>query len=143
MTLETDHRDGVARCASLIERAIRTHDALPNDRKQKLANWPDYPQESEDAYGYTEERSPKFKPTPTDVSIMLPVMAWLAWLSNQNNGRRDVGLLFERARRRSWWKVAQKHGRSERQVKRWYDGAVTAIYEKHTSEVWNLRARNG
>lgn len=142
LAMEPDHREGVARCAMLIGRAIRTHDALPNDREQKLANWPDYPQEAEDAYGYTEERAPRFSPTPTDVSNMLPVMAWLAWLSNQNNGRRDLGLLFKRARKQAWWRIAQHHGMSERQVKRWYDGAVTAIYEKHSSEVWTLRSKN-
>ncbi len=61
-----DERDGVARCALLLRRAIRTHDALPDRYRQRV--WPDYLQSSADAYGYTDVRPPKFRPNPKDVS---------------------------------------------------------------------------
>lgn len=71
-----DEREGAIRCALLLRRAIRTNDALPDRYRQRA--WPDYLQSSSEAYGYTDARPPKFKPTPKDVSNLLPVMAWLA-----------------------------------------------------------------
>lgn len=132
-----DEVEGAVRCALLLRRAICTNDALPDKYRQR--SWPDYLQSSADAYGYTDVRPPKFKPTPKDVSNLLPVMAWLAWLREQNNGERDFKIIMGRARNIAWWRLAQRYGRSERQVQRWFDGAVAAIYGHFEKEVWELK----
>lgn len=131
-----DDQDGVARCALLLRRAIRTHDALPDRYRQRV--WPDYLQSSADAYGYNDAKPPKFRPSPKDVSNLLPVMGWLVWIREQNNGERDFKIIMGRARNIAWWRLAQRYGRSERQVQRWYDGAVAAIYGHFKRDVWDL-----
>ena len=129
-------KEGVARCATLLRRAILTNDALPDRYRQRT--WPDYIRAPGDAYGYSEVRPPKFRPSPRDVSNMLPVMDWLCWLGEKTNGGRDVKLVMARARGVPWWRLAQRHGRSERQVQRWFDGAVAAIYGRFRKQVWDL-----
>ena len=130
-------KEGVAHCATLLRRAILTNDALPDRYRQKT--WPDYIRAPEDAYGYSQVRPPKFRPSPRDVSNMLPVMDWLCWLGGQTNGGRDAKLVMARARGVPRWRLAQRHGRSERQVQRWFDGAVAAIYGRFRKQVWEFQ----
>ena len=133
-----DHEDGAARCADLLRRAILTHDALPGREIAKVTSWPAIIREAHEAYGYDDSRPPRFNPTPRDVSNLLPVMAWICWLEQGHNGERDAKIIMSRARRAPWWKLAQRFGRSERTVQRWYDGAVAAIYGHFQNEVWDL-----
>lgn len=133
-----DHTDGAARCAELLRRAILTHDALPGGDIVSVTRWPEIIRDAQEAYGYGDTRPPRFSPTPRDVSNLLPVMAWLCWLEQEYNGQRDVKIIMSRARRAPWWKLAQRFGRAERTVQRWYDGAVAAIYGRFEAEVWEL-----
>ena len=137
-----DHQEGVARCAELLRRAVLTHDVLPDTTAGKVAaratSWPETVKESDEAYGYEPAKRPRFRPTPRDVSNLLPVMAWICWLEQGHNGERDAKIIMSRARRAPWWKLAQRFGRSERTVQRWYDGAVAAIYGHFQNEVWDL-----
>ena len=129
--------DGLARCSLLIKRAVLTHDSLPRAiRHQALASHPDVIQETADAYGYTDIRPSKFNPTPRDISNWLPVFGWLCWIRGTNNGGRSYKVLVCRARNVSWWKLAQRFGRSERTVQRYHDGAVSQIYNQFDLEVW-------
>lgn len=133
-----DYRNGIARCATLLERALKTLRALPdNDRRAITNSWPDFVRDPLDAYGYTEARPPRFRPTPKDVSVMLEVLARLSWLDRQvtSDGPRDVKIIVARAYGSPWWRLAQRFGRSERTVQRWHDGAVTRIYSTFMAEV--------
>lgn len=133
-----DHNEGTYRCAELLRRAIRTHDALPATLATPTTFWPDVVRNPEDAYGYGDARPPRFSPTPRDVSNLLPVLAWITWLQNQNLGQRDVKIIVARARKTPWWKLAQMFGRSERTVQRWHDGGIAAIYGRFEEETWGL-----
>jgi len=128
--------EGAARTWELIRRAVLTHDALPGKRRASLVSRIDVVREINEAYGYTDERPPKFAASPRDVSNMLPVLKWLCVHRQKNNGERDFKLMLARARNVPWWKLATKFGRSERQVQRWLDGAVTGIYLDNRDELW-------
>lgn len=129
-------KEGIARTWELIRRAVLTHDALPGKRRASLVSRIDIVREINEAYGYTDVRPPKFVASPRDVSNMLPVLKWLCEHRRKNNGERDFKLLLARARGVPWWKLATKFGRSERQVQRWLDGAVTDIYLDNRAELW-------
>jgi hypothetical protein len=134
-----DKADGCAKAWTLIKRAIQTHDALPGARRQSLVAQVEIVREFQEAYGYNEARPPKFTPTPRDVSNMLPVLAWLCWIRQQpGHGNRDFKLLAARARKAPWWKLAQRFGRCERTIQRWFDGAVAQVYDRFEPEVWDL-----
>ena len=134
---EDREAEGIARCAELIRRAILTHDALPGEKLAQLVADSQMVRSFNESYGYDDVRPPKFAPTPRDVSNMLPVLEWLCQHRQENNGGRDFKVLLCRARDVPWWKLAMRFGRSERTVKRWFDGAVTAIYLKHSNDVWS------
>jgi hypothetical protein len=129
---------GCSRCWILIRRAVLTHDALPGERLSSLVSGIDVIREFQDAYGYTDARPPRFTPTPRDVSNMLPALGWLCWLRKQRDGERDFLIVTGRARNKPWWEFSQRHQKSERQVQRWLDGAIAAIYWRFQSEVWKL-----
>jgi hypothetical protein len=136
------NRDRAAGCAKawlLIRRAILTHDALPNSRRQSLVSTIEIVREFQEAYGYNEARPPRFTPEPRDVSNMLPVLAWLCWIRQQpGHGNRDFKLLAARARKAPWWRIAQRFGRCERTIQRWFDGAVAQVYDQFEREIWAM-----
>lgn len=140
MTPSTDydaHRAGIAQCAELLVRAIRTLHALPDrDYPHAVKNaWPDVVRDIRDAYGYTEARRPRFKPTPRDVSNVLEVLGWITWLEHQNDGKRDAQVIVSRAYGFPWWQIGARFGRDPSTVRRWHDGAVTRVYSAFTAEV--------
>lgn len=135
---KTCDAEGAARTWELIRRAVLTHDALPGKRRASLVARIDIVREINEAYGYTDVRPPRFAASPRDVSNMLPVLGWLCRHRRKNNGERDFKLMLARARNVPWWKLATKFGRSERQVQRWLDGAVTGIYLDNREELWEL-----
>ena len=131
--------EGTAHCGELIRRAILTHDVLPEKTHERLVQRYDVVREMADAYGYTEERKPRFLPTPKDVSNMLTVWYWLNGLRQQvGTGRRDFKLLVMRARGTPWWKISGRFGRCDRQVQRWHKEAVAWVYFANRDEVENL-----
>jgi hypothetical protein len=131
--------EGAARTWDLIRRAVLTHDALPEKTYTVLVVRYDIVREMADAYGYTDEKPPKFKPTPRDVSNMLPVWYWLTDLKRQTGtGSRDFKLLVARARGVRWWKLAQRWGKCEKTVQRWHDAAVCWVYLANREEIRRL-----
>jgi hypothetical protein len=131
--------NGAARCWDLIRRGVLTHDVLPERTFERLVQKYDVVQEMADAYGYTEERAPRFMPTPRDVSNMLPVWYWLNHLRHQaGHGRRDFKVLVGRARGASWWKLASMCGTYEKRVQRWHDAAVAWVYVENRAEILKL-----
>lgn len=132
-----DHRNGIARCADLMERAVKTLRALPEkDRPRHIkGGWPNVVRDPLDAYGYTEAKPPRFRPTPKDVTNMLDVLGWITWLEQQNDGKRDAQMIVARAFGVPWWAIGARFGRDPRTIQRWYDGAVTRVYSAFTAEV--------
>jgi hypothetical protein len=109
---------------------------MPDGVHQRLVIRYDVVQEMADAYGYTEERKPRFVPTPRDVSNMLTVWAWLVDLRRQpGTGKRDYKLLVSRARGASWVKLAARFGTYEKMVSRYRDRAVAWVYLKNQDQV--------
>ncbi len=131
------HRDGVAQCARLMERAIKTLRALPErDRPRQIkGGWPDVVRDPLDAYGYTEAKPPRFRPSPHDVSVMLDVLGWITWLEQQNDGKRGAQMIVARAFGVPWWAIGSRFGRDPRTIQRWYEGAVARVYSAFTAEV--------
>lgn len=133
---KTCDAEGAARTWELIRRAVLTHDALPGKRRASLVAQIEIVREINEAYGYSDVRPPKFVASPRDVSNMLPVLEWLCRHRKKNNGERDFKLILARVRGVPWWKLANRFGRSERQVQRWLDGAATGIYLDNRDELW-------
>lgn len=132
-----DDKDGCALAFNLLKRAVLTNDSLP-DGHPAITSWPEILRDHREAYGYESAKVRRFQPTAKDMTNFLPAMAWLCWLKEQNNGPRDFKILTARFRGLSMWKIAQWHGRSERTIVRWSDGAVAAIYSKFKEEVWGI-----
>jgi hypothetical protein len=130
------HRRGVAQCAFLMERAIKTLHALPEpDRMRSFKGaWPDVVRDWHD-YGRAPATMPRFRPTPRDVSNMLDVLGWITWLEQQNDGRRDAQIIVARAFGVPWWLIGERFGRNQRTIQRWYDGAVACIYARFSQQV--------
>lgn len=141
MPTERD-QEGVARCWELVRRAVLTHDALPQVSGPRLAQmqW-EIRMQFEEAYGWHPEAPRRnFRPTPKDVSNMLPVMSWLMELrrDTMRNGPRDFKLLTLRARDVRWDKIANRLGKDKRTAQRWFDAAVAQLFMRHEEEVWRL-----
>jgi hypothetical protein len=118
---------------------VLTHDALPAaTRKAYLTSDLKIIHDPMEAYGWSDQRPARFQPSARDVTNWLPVYGWLCWLKEQNNGKRDFRIIVQRCRNKSWWAIADRTGRSEKQTKRWFDGAIAAIYGKYQNEVWTF-----
>lgn len=138
--MEHAHKDGIGKLATLLERSILTLRALPDNERRFLYvvenSWPDILSDPSTGYGYTDIRPPKFEPLPYDVQNYLTVLDWFTWLENQNNGKRDAQIITARAYNTPWWRLASQFSRDQRTVKRWYEGAVTAIYGRFYDKIW-------
>jgi hypothetical protein len=134
------HKNGMAQCARLMERAIKTLRALPEpDRPRTLSGaWPDIVRDAIDAYGYTQASMPRFRPSPHDVSVMLDVLNWITWLEQQNGGKRDARIIVARAFGYPWWMIGARFGRDPRTIQRWHDGAIARVYTRFQSQMLRL-----
>lgn len=125
--------DQVAQCAERIRRSILTLHVQPDGDARRLMgmeiSWPDVMDERALIDQIMDRpRVRRFSPNARDISLYLDVLQWLMWLKKQNNGGRDFKVIWARAFGTPWWKLAQRFGRSERTVQRWYDGAVTRLW---------------
>ena len=129
-----DRAVDLARLAERLRRAILTLAVQPEREMVWLAGggstWPEIVREWRNGDVPNSPRARRFRPTPADIDDMLPMLGLLAWLKHQpGSGARDYRIIVARAFGVTWWKIAQKYGRSERQVNRWYDGAIARIHE--------------
>lgn len=125
-------RDELAHLAARLARSIKTLNALP-DREAKWVYssstwWPEVIHLREEAYGYGEASARRFVPGADDVDDMARCMDMLAWLKRQNDGLRDFRVIWARANGIAWWRLSERFGRSEKQLRRWHDGAVARIW---------------
>jgi len=104
-----------------LERAADTLKRLPLPQNGMPAlersSWPMAPNDLEDAYGYTPSRVPRTPPGAKAISELDRVLPWLGGLDSTT--RR---LVWARAARLSWPRLAREFGLSVGQVRyRWND----------------------
>lgn len=126
--------------AGLVERAVKTLFALPDRERALLAqpvnSWPEVIRLARDAYGYTPPRVRRFRPTPRDVEVMLPVWAWLAWLKQADAD--DYRLVLAVALETPWHVIAGRNAVSERTVRRRHDQIIHRLSTRFGDEALRL-----
>lgn len=103
-------------------RAIKTIHVLPEPGARFLrytggmsSIWQNSVNNAEEAYGYTEETLPRFRPTRADVGDVLTALAWARPLE-----KNELRLVEWRARGLSHRQVAARIGRSDETARRRY-----------------------
>ncbi len=118
-------------CCVLIRRALKTLRAQPDRERRFLAIgtcMPEPVRRMLDAYELGETRAPRFQPSPKDVEIYLEVLSWLTWYEHHDaDGPRDVKIIMAIAGGAPVHKIAARHGRSEKTIKRWEAKAYAAM----------------
>lgn len=129
--------------AALLRNAIRTDAALP-DRERRWLSGPrcSLPDVLRDPGAYDSEgarddaaKAARSRPTPAEIERCPVVMAWLAWLKRQNDGRRDVKIIIRRAFGTPLWAIAEDFGRSDETIRRWEAAAIAAIVNRFWREI--------
>ena len=131
---EVSDKDGMAYVSERLRRGILTMEATSRGGGGG-SSWPMIIREVNEAYGYTEARARRFQPTARDMDEYLEAWDWLAWLIRQNDGRRDFRIIMAKAHKMPTWKIAQRHGRSDRTIQRWYEAAIAHIWYNFQPEV--------
>jgi hypothetical protein len=105
-----------------LMRAFKTLRALPDPERrffnQKSA-WPEVLQSFEEAYGYTEAKMPKFRPTPFDCGDYLTALDWVRGLDAP-----AVRLIVARSFDYSFQQMGDRIGKSADTAARYYKDAV-------------------
>ena len=113
-------------------RAFKTLRALPDPERrffnQKSA-WPEVLQSFEEAYGYTEARLPKFRPTPFDCGDYLIALDWVRGLDAD-----AVRLIIARSLDYSFRDMGKRIGKSADTAARYYKDAMRYAYAKANYE---------
>jgi hypothetical protein len=132
--------DAPAIVETLVERAVLTLLALPNKEKRALSKcggaWPEVVRSVEEAYGYTPPRVRRFHPTAKDMTNLLTVWAWLAWLKRKSDS--DYRLVVAVALSTQWHVLVVKYGVNERTVRRWHDAAICQLAGQFGDEAKNI-----
>ena len=156
--IEQDRQDELAAAAlSLIESAVKTLQVLPDREltwlRQKSASLPIAmsPGERQAEWGLDvalaaqaedaelqRRRALRHRPTPEEVGRCLDVYAWLAWLKQQNDGKRDVELLVKRAVGVQVRSLAKHYGRSDDTIRRWHTTALLRIVANFAADIARL-----
>lgn len=116
-----------------ILRACKTIRALPDrERKFQITHnaWPDMVRDVADAYGYTEERMPRFNPSPADVSDCLVALEWVRGLN-----RQEWRLIWARSFGFSFRHIGLRIGRSDETARRFYRDAILNVWMKACASI--------
>lgn len=103
-------------------RAFRTLRALPDPERrffQQKSAWPEVLQSFEEAYGYTDARMPKFRPTPFDCGDYLTALDWVRGLDAP-----AVRLIVARSFDYSFHQMGRRIGKSADTAGRYYKDAI-------------------
>lgn len=130
-------------CERLVERSILTLAAVPDPdsryRRGAISSMPEPVRRAVEAYNIEETpRVRRFVPSRADHDRYLEVLEWLNWLAGENDGKRDLKIVWLRAFGVPYWKIAQRFGRSDRTVQRWHDGAVARLFRRYWRDVDRL-----
>lgn len=126
-----------------ILRACQTLRAMPDpDRRFQWigAAWPEVVRSAEDAYGYTDEVMPKFRPSPADVSDYLNALAWARVLN-----WREFKLIWWRSFDVSFRHIGLRIHKSDETARRQYRDALLGIWHEanRTNQAGALRVFSG
>lgn len=109
-------------------RACKTLRALP-DREAKFhivrSYWPPTSDDPDVAYGYTEERMPKFVPKPRDVSDYLIALGWIRGIE-----RRDFRFVWWRSFGMSFGRMADFVHKSDERCRQLYRAVIMHAFER-------------
>lgn len=107
-------------------RACKTLRALP-DRERGFQTvrgcWPEMLREVEEAYGYTEERMPRFRPSPSDVSDCLTALAWARVVT-----AKDFRFIWWRSFGASFRQIGMRIGKSDERARQLYRDVILRIW---------------
>lgn len=120
MTMEIDEVE------KRILRACKTLRAIPDPeaKYQVIHNmWPEVVRSSDDAYGYTEARMPRFRPNPRDISDMLTALAWARALE-----KREFRLIWWYSCGYSFRSIALRIHRSHETARARYNDALLKVW---------------
>lgn len=123
--MHAENHEMIVSMRSLIARAIKVYNALPQTGLRRYRTpWP-ITSGSEGAYGYnaTEVR---FLPTARDISRMEIIMDWLGWL-RQSAGDRTMWLVWSYCCDVPTWRLAQREECTERTVHNRAKRAIASI----------------
>ena len=147
----TDHEETLKGMRSRCFRAILSIGAQPPvGGKGFPTDWPigQIVRDARDAYGYAPERR-RFRPTPKDLSDMMPVLAAIAdHKHNAKHGERDYQIILARAHDTPMHRIRDILGTTagERSLQRWLDRAVDEILNKRLprlTEMSDIRQNTG
>ena len=111
-------------------RAFKTLRAMPDPERrffsQKSA-WPEVLQNPEEAYGYSEVKMPRFRPTPFDCGDYLTALDWIRGLDAS-----AVRLIVARSFDFSFHQIGRRIGKSADTAGRHYKEAVRCAWVEAT-----------
>ena len=129
LELKAEEDEPEALVERLVERAVLTLFSLPDRERSILTRnggaWPEVVRLASEAYGYTPPRTRRFRPTPHDVTIMLPVWEWLVWLKRRSES--DYRLVIAVAVSTPWHILVARYKVNEKTVRRWHDNAIRVL----------------
>lgn len=107
-------------------RSCKTLRALP-DREARFhvvrSHWPETKDDPDEAYGYTEETLPKFRPSPSDVSDFLIALSWIRGIP-----RREFNLVWWRSFGVSFKHIGIRIGRSDDTARARYKDVILGAW---------------
>lgn len=106
-----------------LMRAFKTLRSLPSGGRGPAPSWPEVLQTHEEAYGYTEVKMPRFRPTPFDVGDMLTALDWVRGLS-----KGDCRLLEWRSFDVSFRQIGHRLGKSDETARRRYRDVMIQVW---------------
>ena len=98
----------------------------PAIKRQKFTSWIDYVNDPNTAYGYSEVKLSRPKPTPKQIDRMDQALLWINMLETKEEQR----LIWARAKKYSWRKIAAVAGCSKDTAKYRWQEAIMTIAEK-------------
>jgi len=109
-----------------ILRAFKTLRVLPDPERRffnQRSAWPEVLQSFEDAYGYTDVKMPKFRPTPFDCGDYLTALDWVRGLDAP-----AVRLIVSRSFDFSFQQIGKRIGKSADTAARHYKEAIRCAW---------------
>lgn len=123
---KTDQPLLVTEVEQRLLRACKTLRAMPDKeaRFQVIRTcWPATADDPDEAYGYTEETLPKFRPSPSDVSDYLVALHWIRGIP-----RREFKLVWWRSFGVSFKHIAIRLGRSDDTARNRYKDVILGAW---------------
>jgi hypothetical protein len=106
--------------------ACKTIRALPDKEKrffQTESAWPDFVRDASEAYGYTEATTPRFRPSPSDVTDCLVALAWARGID-----KKEFRLIWMRSYELSFGTIGRAIYKSDETARRYYRDVLVKLW---------------